>query len=338
MKMTDWQRRHARIGGTMAASIALLLGACTASADTASPPADIPIAGEQIYPESMDSDAAGNIYVGSNGGTIYRAEAGAGEALPWIVPDAENGLQSLYGVLVDEPHGLLWTCSNPDLFAGGANAAPAALKAFDLASGKLAASYDFPAGKPTACNDIAIAADGSAFATETISGRIFQLAPGADAMTLFAEGQDLVGVDGIAFADDGTMYINNVRQNLLQRVERGDDGAYAGLTTLTLSQPVSGPDALRPLDGNRFLQAEGPAGRIAIVTVDGDKAEVTTVKDGFDSTAAATRVGGTGYTVEGKIAYRVDPALKGKDPGPFIIRAFALPEGIRRRPSRNTER
>ena len=61
-------------------------------------------------------DGAGNIYVGSNGGTIYRAKAGANTAEPWIVPSAANGLRSLFGVFPDEGRKVLWACSIPNLF------------------------------------------------------------------------------------------------------------------------------------------------------------------------------------------------------------------------------
>ncbi|GAA0273799.1 hypothetical protein GCM10009127_12790 [Alteraurantiacibacter aestuarii] len=314
------------LAGTILASIAL--GGCVgvASSSSTETPARILIAGTEIYPESLTSDVRGNIYVGSNGGTIYRAVPGASQAAAWIVPDAHNGLQSLFGVLADDVHDLLWTCSNP-AFGGppDPNAAPAAVKAFSLSSGELFGSWDFPSGKPATCNDIAIAADGTAFATEITSGRLFRLTWGSDALELFAEGEDLVGVDGIAFADDGTMYINNVRQNLVQRVNRRADGSYAGLTTLELSQPVAGPDGLRPIGGHRFLQAEGGSGRIALIAIDGDRAQVTTITDQFDSVAAVTSVGSTGYSAEGKISYRFDPALQGQDPGEFYIEGFPLP-------------
>jgi hypothetical protein len=95
-----------------------------------------------------------------------------------------------------------------------------------------------------------------------------------------------------------------------------------------LSQPVNGPDGLRPLGGNRFLQAEGPGGRVALVEMHGDSATVTPVKTGLDSSPGITRVGRVGYAPEGKIQYRMDPALRGKDPGPFMIRAFLLPETV----------
>jgi len=302
---------------------ALLAGCATLPA--ASAPADILILGSRVHPESVTADAAGNIYVGSIGGTVYRAAAGSETAEPWIVPGAATGLTSLFGVLADDARGLLWVCNNPPFGAPPPPGAKSGLRAFDLASGTLSAVYDFPGEGPFACNDIAIGPDGTTFATDTAGGRIFALAPNGNELALFAADRDLVGIDGIAFAGDGTMYINNVRRNTLQRVERDANGGFAGLTTLTLSEPVNGPDALRPLGGNRFLQAEGQGNRVTYVDIDGDRATITPVKTGLESSPGVTHVGRTGYATEGKIGYLFDPALRGQDPGPFVIRAFPLP-------------
>jgi len=291
--------------------------------------ADIPINGSRIFPESITSDAAGNIYNGSTAGTIYRAVAGGATAEPWIVPNPQNGLMSVFGVFADETHGMLWVCNNAPF--GGPPPPPgtvSSLKGFDLKSGQPKASYNFPAGKPTACNDIAVARDGAVWASEISSGRIFYLPQGGNALVLFAEAQELVGIDGIAFSGDGTLYINNVRQQLFQRVNRKADGSYAGLTNLTLSDKLNGPDGLRSIGGNKFLQAEGPGGRVALIEVDGDSAKVTPIKTGLESSPGVTRVGKVGYATEGKINYLFDPALRDKDPGQFIIRAFSLPEGL----------
>ena len=57
--------------------------------------ADIPINGSRVHPESITSDAAGNIYTGSTGGTIYRAVAGGTSAELWIKPDAANRTKAL---------------------------------------------------------------------------------------------------------------------------------------------------------------------------------------------------------------------------------------------------
>lgn len=305
--------------------LAAVLTAGCASLPATSAPADIVIQGSRVHPESITADAAGNIYVGSIEGTVYRATAGSETAEPWIVPSAANGLTSLFGVLADDARGLLWVCNNPPFGAPPPPGAKSGLRAFDLKAGTLSAVYDFLGEGPFACNDIAVGPDGTTFATDTAGGRIFALAPNAGELVVFAADPELVGVDGIAFAGDGTMYINNVRRHTLQRVNRGSEGGYSGLTTLTLSEPVNGPDALRPVGGNRFLQAEGPGNRVTYVDIEGDRATITPVKTGLESSPGVTHVGRTGFATEGKIGYLFDPALRGKDPGPFVIRAFPLP-------------
>ena len=304
------------------AALAMVCSAC-ASVPAASQSADVTIDGSRVYPESITSDAAGNLYDGSNGGTIYRTKAGAQTAEPWIVPNPENGLRSLFGVFADDKRGVLWACDNPNIFKR--ETGTTTLRAFSLETGKLVAAYDFPTDGPAACNDVAIAKDGTLFATETLAGRIFVLHPHAKALALFAGSPDLVGIDGIAIAGDGAIYINNVRKQLFQRVERKADGAFDKLTTLTTSLPLNGPDGLRALGGNRFIQGEGPGGRVALVDVDGNAAAITPIATGLDGPVGVTVSHGVAYVIEGKGEYMFDPKLKDKDPGPFTIRAFKLP-------------
>jgi hypothetical protein len=307
----------------MAATAALLCGCVTVQAQPA--PADIPINGTRVFPESITSDAAGNIYNGSVPGTIYRTVPGGVRAEPWIVPNAENGLTSVFGVFAHDPTGTLWVCNNPPFGAGPPPpGARPSLKAFDLATGALKATYAFPGEGAAICNDIAVGPRGTTFATDTSGGRIVSLAPGASELTVLAADPELVGIDGIAVTDDGTIIINNVRKNTMQRVNR-TGGAFVGLATLNLSEPVSGPDGLRWIGGNRVLQAEGTAGRVTYVDIHGDDATITPVKTGLESSPAVTRVGNVGYATEGKINYLFDPAFRDKNPDPFIIRAFVLP-------------
>ena len=309
------KHRGAMLAGVMALACA---GAAAAAA-----PGDVTIDGSRVYPESITSDAAGNLYNGSNAGTIYRTLAGSKTAEPWIVPNAENGLRSLFGVFVDGKRHLLWACDNPNIFKG--EKGTTTLRAFDLKTGRLKAAYDFPTGVPAACNDIAITQDGSVFATETLAGRIFVLRPHANELAPFASGTELVGVDGIALAGDGRMYINNVRKQLFQRVEIKPDGSFDKLVTLTTSLPLNGPDGLRALGGNRFIQGEGPGGRVALVDVSGDTATIVPIATGLDGPVGVTVSHGVAHVIEGKIEYMFDPKFKDKDPDPFIIRAFALP-------------
>jgi sugar lactone lactonase YvrE len=193
-----------------------------------------------------------------------------------------------------------------------------------LATGALKATYPFPGEGAAICNDIAVGPRGMVFATDTSGGKIFTLAPGGAALETLVADPELVGIDGIAVTQDGTVIINNVRKNTMQRVNRNGT-AFAGLVTLTLSEPVSGPDGLRWLSGNRFLQAEGTAGRVTYVDIEGDTAKITPVRSGLESSPGVTRVGTTGYATEGKINYLFDPALRDKSPDPFIIRSFPLP-------------
>ena len=208
------------------------------------------------------------------------------------------------------------------MFAG--ETGQSSLLAFDLDTGRLSGRYDFPAGAPAACNDIAIAADGAVWASETAGGRIFVLRPNANELALFASGQELVGIDGIAFAADGALYINNVRSNLFQRVERKADGSYAGLTDLSVPVALGGPDGLRSLGGNRFIQGEGQSGRVALLEVRGDSVALTPLAEGLNGPVGVTVSGNTAYVVEGKIGYLIDPALRDQDPDPFVIRAFPM--------------
>jgi sugar lactone lactonase YvrE len=300
-----------------------LLAAC-ASVPASTGQRDITIVGSRVHPESLTADAAGNLYNGSTAGTVYRTLAGRTTAEPWIVPSAQNRLTFLFGVFADDARGVLWACNNPNIFAR--QTGTSSLKGFDLATGRLTASYDFPTDQPAACNDIATARDGTVWVTETSGGRIFLLRPGASELSLFAGSPELVGIDGIAFADDGAIYINNVRQQLFQRVERKADGSFDRLTTLSTSSPLNGPDGLRSLGGNRFIQGEGPGGRVALVEVNGDRATVTPVATGLDGPVGVAVVGRTAYAVEGKIGYLIDPALRERSPDPFVIRAFPLPE------------
>src|SRR5690606_6717974 len=128
-----------------AAALAVLAGCATVPADS---PGDIRINGSRVHPESITADAAGNIYVGSVPGTVYRALAGSRIAEPWIAPSAQNGLTSLFGVLADDARGLLWVCNNPPFGGPPQPGATSSLKAFDLATGALSASYAFPGQGP----------------------------------------------------------------------------------------------------------------------------------------------------------------------------------------------
>ena len=298
---------------------ALALAGCETMPAGSSPP-DITLQGERLFPESITSDAAGNLYIGSNPGMIFRAAPGSSTASPWIVPDAANGLATVFGVLADDARGLLWVCSNPRQGQAGAPQ----IKTFRLADGALVATYPFNAEGAAMCNDMTVAANGDVYATETLGGRILKLPNGGSAFTVWATDPEFASADGIALAEDGTLYMNAIQRNNLVRVNKDAAGNFTGATVLTPSQPMGGPDGLRLLSGNRFLQSEGNAGTITVVTIDGDRAAIETIASGVDYASSVTAVNGRAYFPEGKLRFLFGPAAGG-DPGPFVVRNVAIP-------------
>jgi hypothetical protein len=311
---------------SLAALVALAgsLGGC--ASDPALTRGDILIDGKGVHPESVTSANDGSLYVGSITGSIYRAGPRDVIAVPFIKPSGENGLRAVFGVLADSKSNLLWVCSVANPFERPPGPAiPSELVAFELGSGKLIGRWAFPAPGGT-CNDISIAKDGSAYASDTPGGRILKLARGGSALEVVASDDRLKGIDGLAFGADGALYINNVQRNEMWRVNfPAGPGSKAELTQLKVSEKMGGPDGLRHIGNNRFLQAEGTSGRATLVTIKGDNATIQVLRDGLNSSPGITLIGHTVYVVEGKIQYLFNPELRGKDPGPFKAIAIALP-------------
>jgi sugar lactone lactonase YvrE len=284
---------------------------------------DILIDGLNVHPESVTSSKDGSLFTGSMAGVIYRAGPTDTKAVPFINPDPENGLRSTYGVLADDSQGRLWVCSVSAFGARGPQP-PTELVAFDLQSGKLIGRWPFPDGTGT-CNDIAIAADGAAYATDTPGGRIVRLPKGGKQLEVVVADERLKGIDGLAFESAGALIINNVQKHELWRVTLPAAGKPAALTLLNASRKMEGPDGIRAIGGKRFLQAEGTGGRITLVTIEGNDARIDVLREGLDSSPGVTLIGNTVYAVEGKIQYLFNPQFRGKDPGPFKATAIPLP-------------
>jgi len=303
------------------ATVVLPGAAAVSLAASAAGAAPIRIAGAGIYPESLTSSVDGTLYVGSLGGTIYRALPHRATAEPWIRRTAQNGLLSVFGVLADDRHRSLWVCTSPARLPGGVPSGTPAVLVFDLRSGARTRYVPLPSTR-SICDDIALASDGAAYVADIGTGAIWRLVPRAKAPTLFAHDAALAGIDGIAFAADGRLYVDSITHNRILRVERRADGTFAGLTALSTSAPLAGPDGLRPIDGNRFALAEGRAGRIDEITVTGNSVTVRVLAYGLQSPAGVTYHRGTVYAADGKIGYLFDPRLRGRDPGTFYVHAI----------------
>jgi sugar lactone lactonase YvrE len=194
--------------------------------------AEITFADGRIFPESLTSTRNGDLYFGSLGlDSVYRATSSSSQATTWIPPKA-NGLTTVLGVFADERAGVLWVCASA---SGGRNGAPyvgeTALKAFTLKDASYKASYAFPGNG--LCNDIAVAKDGTVYATDTVQARVLRLKKGASALDVWATDTMLLATaDGVALLADGNVYVNSVGQGTLLRIDVNKDGSAGKITKL----------------------------------------------------------------------------------------------------------
>ena len=296
----------------------LLLYAC---AQNAGPLPDIRIMDTEVFPESITALNDGTVFAGSVKGIVYRAEPGSAEAHPWVRHSPENGILTILGVLGDTASNTLWLCSAPNFFGPERAEGVSSVIALDLDSGERTGHYPFPDGG--VCNDLSLAPDGTLLATDTPGGRILALDPGSSTLRVFGQAEQLRGIDGLAFSEDGTLYVNNVQSNEIFRVDINADNTMGALTSLQLSTELGGPDGMRLIDGNRFIQAEGTIGRLGIVTINGDTATLEVLRDDLKSSPGATVVGNTAYVIESNIQYLRDPNLRDQEPPPFLL--YAIP-------------
>jgi sugar lactone lactonase YvrE len=294
------------------------------SAYAAQPITEITLPGTRLYTESITSTKDGTLIVGSLGkANVSRIPYATTTVTEWIKPGT-NGLNAVYGVYADEKHKTLWVCSNH--YDDGTGDKPA-VKTFDLKTGAPKASYTLP-GDVTFCNDIAVAADGTAYVSDTQQGSVAMLKPGGKELEVAAKDPLLAGADGLAFGEKTVLYVNSVTMGKLLRVDLGPDGKSKSVTELKLSKPLTRPDGMRAIGKNRMLMAEN-SGNMDIVTFSGpggQNADIKTIKEGLESTPAVTATKGMAWIAEGKLNYRNDPNLKDKDPGTFKMYAVPLPK------------
>lgn len=242
--------------------------------------------------ENLTSSQDGSVYFGSTAkGTIYRAAPGAAAAEPWIRAETA-GLTNVLGVLADDKTSTLWVCQNSTGGRGGSpTVGQTALRSFDLRSGAPKGTYNFPSNGGV-CNDMALAADGTVYATESFANRIHRLRPGAKELDLWVPANpELAGVDGIALLADGAVYVNTFFAGKIFRIPVNADGSAGAMVEIATSLPLTRPDGLRSVGPQTMVQAEGQ-GRLTELTITGNRAEVRVIQEGLTAATGVTMVGG----------------------------------------------
>jgi hypothetical protein len=284
---------------------ALFAAALWAPVAMANPVAEIHIPGEKIYPESLTSSADGTIFIGSIGkGVIYRVKPGGAAAETWIKPTLGEG-QGIFGVFADTSSGTLWACATTPKASGSARP-PSELHAFDLKTG--AAKGHYPLPTPGAfCNDIAVGADGTAYATDSNNMEVVRLKKGAAALEVWA-GAGAFGpkggvLDGISVLG-GHVLVNTLATGKLFSVPIQATGEAGTVAEVTLDRTLLQPDGMRSFGKNDVLIIEsGAPGRLSRITLSGNTGKVATLKEGYpDGPVSVTVVNTTAYVLEGQLA------------------------------------
>ena len=271
----------------------LVLAACFVQGASA---AEILIADAKSQPESLTIAPGGVLIVGSASSPfVYKVRPGSSTAEKFIDASTEGPGTFFFGMLADASTNTLWTCQLTPVPDTTPVERHTTLRGYDLQTGAAKLRWNLP-GDNTTCNDFAIGPDKALYITDTATGRIYRLPAGASAAELFLEHRVLMGVDGITFLN-GILYVNNVVFKKLYRIPVDGAGKPGQPVDIWMDQPVRGPDGMRAANGKLFV-AENGSGIIASMTVNGDKASVTVLKQGLKTPTGIEPAGDTLWFTE----------------------------------------
>ena len=177
------------------------------------PPAEVVVTFDdaELWPEGIATDATtGDIYVGS-----FRQNKVVRVSPDGRVTDfgttAADGLQAVVGIWVDSQRGELWAATG-DQAAPGAPLEPGEVVRYSTETGELVSRYPGPRDdQPQLLNDVTVGPDGTAYITESLGGRIFQITSESQALELYQSHPHLAFINGIAISDDGsTLYFAHI--------------------------------------------------------------------------------------------------------------------------------
>jgi hypothetical protein len=270
--------------------------ALTAGFAQAASAADILIADAKSQPESLTLAPGGVLIVGSASTPfVYKVRPGSSVAEKFIDASADGPGTFFFGMLADASSSTLWTCQLTPVPDTTPVRRHTALRSFDLSTGTPKIRWNLP-GENSTCNDFAIGPDKALYITDTANGKIYRLPAGASTAELYLEHRTLMGVDGITFLN-GTLYVNNVIFNKLYRIPVDAAGKPEPPVDIWMDQPVKGPDGMRAANG-KLIVAENGSGKISVITVNGDKASVTVLKEGLKTPTGVEPAGDTLWIAE----------------------------------------
>jgi sugar lactone lactonase YvrE len=275
-----------------------LVIATGSAAARASSPNELSLPGEAFFPESITAAPNGALFVSSLvTGEIVRFPAGSSKPRTLVAADVNVGTA---GVMVDPDRNVLWACAVDLSFQTASE-----LRAFDLRTGALEASYAMPEGG--VCADIALAR-GDVYVTDTGGGRIVRLtgidrdSAGGGTLAVWSADPKLAGgaflrINGIAFDGHRTLYTSNYSSGELFAVRIGPGGSPRPADPIPLDTPMTNPDGLRWRGGYLYL-AENPNG---LSRVDPRTGTRTLIDGSLDQPTSLVFVGNDIWITEGQV-------------------------------------
>lgn len=161
-----------------------------------------------------------------------------------FVATGADGLWAVLGMKVDAKRRRLWACTAAGPSAG-TDDGRAGVFVYDLDTGKLVrkALLDTSSGKHL-LNDLALAADGAAYATDSLTGAVYRIDPSRDAPEAWIPAGTFIYPNGIALSEDGgTLFVASagrgvtridVRTRAMRDVRPGPRATLAGIDGLSI--------------------------------------------------------------------------------------------------------
>lgn len=234
------------------------------------------------YPEGGAFDPTGNVfYVGTlEGGAVVGIDALTGDSLPLFDDDLPETWMTL-GMAVDAAARRLWVCAanrETDPFTGQ-------IWVFDLTTAERTHAIDLTFdGAPAWCEDVAVASDGTAYATDRENPNIYVV---DDSFTaeLFASdpalGSKMLGQNGIVVLPGDEALIAAIHAPpQLNRVSIPD----GTVTPITINGDFTdvglgvGADGMVYVDETLFVVFDGKLARVTPQADDWSEVESTTVE------------------------------------------------------------
>jgi len=290
---------------------------------------ELMLPGSRFFPESLNADSAGNIYVGSlASGEIVKFAPGDDTPMVFHAAGADS-IVGVAGVLVDSANQKMWICSIDPTFA-----TPTQVAALNLTTGALIQAYDMPNGAGAFCNDLALDASGNLYVTDSF-GTVAKLPAGGSTLTTWAQdagwvpaAQGQFTVDGIAI--DGThLYVNLLQDPVsgggsLWSVDITGTGDAGTVTLLDSAPALTGADGMRLY--NHDLIVVEPSGNLWDFSVDNTLgvANGLLLSNRLDEPSAVVQVGTELWVAEGQIGKFVTPDAPPPNV-PFLIERVHAP-------------